>query len=144
HREAAHAQHRVAGHAEALVVVHVDPLRAQLPRPLVGVAGAVGRVVHLPDRAAHGDRVGAAVAAAVDQLVADVGDDVAVVVLAALGAVGDDADAGVLVAHVALGHVAPALGVEAQLVGAEELVAADQGAVALARRGGPRAAALLP
>src|SRR5690606_22595522 len=100
-------------------------------------------VVHLPDRAAHGDRVGAAVAAAVDQLVADVGDDVAVVVLAALGAVGDDADAGVLVAHVALGHVAPALGVEAQLVGAEELVAADQGEVALVLRGGLGAAELV-
>src|SRR5690606_5071743 len=107
---------------------------------LAGIAGAVGGVVHLPHRAAHGDRIGTTVAAPVDQLVADVGDDVAVLVLVALGAVGHDADAGVLVADVALGHVAAGLGVEAQLVGAQELVAADQGHVALVLGGGLGAA----
>lgn len=139
-RDIAHPQHRVAGHAEALVAVHVDLLRAQFPHALVRGAGTVGGVVHAPERAGQLDRVGAAVAAPVHQLVTDVADGVGVGALVALGTVGDDADARVLVADVAFGLVGARFRIHLQPVGAQELVATNQGDVAVDQGHGPGAA----
>lgn len=99
--------------------------------------------MHLPDLALQVHRFGAAVAAPVHQLVLDVGDLVAVGVLVALGAVGDHAEGGVLIADIALGDVIAGLGVHAQVVRAQELVAALERDVALVLRGGAGAGKLV-
>lgn len=92
--------------------------------------------MHLPDLALQIHRFGRTIAAPVHQLVLDVGDLVGVGVLIAFGAVGDHAEGGVLVADIAFGDVVAGLGVHAQVVGTQELVAALERHVALVLRGG--------
>ena len=81
--------------------------------------------------ARHVDAVGATVATARDQLVAQVLDFVGVLALVAMCSLGDDAHTAVLVAHVAVRHVGIVFLVETQVVGIQVLVAALQDHVAL-------------
>ena len=112
----------------------VDAPGAQLPGPLRGRAGGVRRSDQRTLRTLHLDAFGAAVAATLGQLVAQVVDGVGVRVLVALGAFGDDAHPRVLVTHAAFGDVVAGLAVVGQLVGTQELVAAVERDVALEDR----------
>ena len=78
--------------------------------------------MHLADGALQVDRAGSAIAAAVDQLVLDVADPVAVGLAVAFGALGGNAKARVRVADAAFGDVVAGFGVGAQHIGANELV----------------------
>ena len=131
HRHLADTQHGVACGTEAGVVIDLDLRCRELPHRLRGIAGGVGRAVHLAHRTLQVDRLGATVAAAGHQLVLDVGDLVGVAFLVAFGAAGLHPDRGVLVPDVALGDVVAGFGVEAQVVGAQELVAALERDIAL-------------
>src|SRR5690606_1457621 len=104
--------------------------RAQLPQPLAGRAGGIGRAVQGTLFADQLGARGAAASAPVDELVAHVLDAVRVLLLVALQPLGDDAHARVLVAHAAVGDVGALLGVEAEVVRGQELVAPGQGDVA--------------
>src|SRR5690606_28436580 len=97
YRHLAHADGGVARGAEAGIGVDVDLVGAQFPVAVAGRAGGVGGADQLALRSLHADGVGAAVAAAFDQLVADVVDLVGIVGLVAVRALGDHAHARVLV-----------------------------------------------
>ena len=88
------------------------------------------------DRTLQVDRLGIAVAPARHQLVLDVGYLVGIAFLVAFGTLGDHPDRPVLVADIAVGDVVAGLGVEAELVGTDELVATAQRHVALVLRHG--------
>ncbi|MNV35932.1 hypothetical protein D3C71_1273930 [compost metagenome] len=143
HRHLADAQHRVAGGAEAGLVVHFDLRRDQLPHRLRGIAGGVGGMVHLPNRTLQVDRFGAAIAAPGDQLVLDVADLVGIGFLIAFGAFGHHPDRAVRVTDIAFGDVVAGLGIEAQVFGAHELVTALEHDVALVLGNGAGAAELV-
>ncbi len=130
-RHLADPQHRVACGAETGVVIDLDLRCRQLPYRLRGIAGGVGGAVHLADRTLQVDRLGATIAAAGHQLILDIADLVGVAFLVALGATGLHPDRGVLVTDIALGDVVAAFGIEAQVVGAQELVAALERDIAL-------------
>src|SRR5690606_28776098 len=90
------------------------------------------RAVERALRALHFDALGAAVAAALGQLVADVVDAMGIGALVALQALGDHAHPGILVTHAAGGDIGRRLVLEFQAVGAQELVSPAQRDVAFA------------
>src|SRR5690606_12811557 len=112
----------------------VDALGAQFPGALRWGAGRVGRADQGALVTLQLDPFGTAVAAALDQLVAQVLDGVGVGFLVAVGTLGEDPHAGVLVAHAALGDVGTFVALVGQLVGPEELVTAGEFNVALENR----------
>src|SRR5690606_8286607 len=106
--------------------VDVDAVGLQLPGALGWRTGRIGRAQQQALLALQLDLLRAAIAAAADQLVAQVLDRVAVGGLVAMGALGEDPHARILVADAALGGVGAGFAVIGELVGAQELVAAGE------------------
>ena len=131
HRDLAQVQGGSLGGAEPFLHIDVDLARAQFPQPLVRGAGGIRGPVERAELALQLGPRGAAAAALVNQLVAHVLDAVGVLLLVALQPLAHQPHARVLVADAPFGGVGAGLGIDGEVVGAEELVATAQGDVAV-------------